>query len=71
MEYTIFDADQHYYEAEDCLTRFASERMKTEKYVRWLTEADGKRKRLFIGNHIVDVIGNTPGQWEMLTWRLF
>lgn len=58
MDYTIFDADQHYYEAEDCLTRFASERMKSEKYVRWLTEADGKRKRLIIANRIVDVIGN-------------
>lgn len=58
MEFTIFDADQHYYEAEDCLTRYASERMKSEKYVRWLTEADGKRKRLILGNRIVDVIGN-------------
>jgi predicted TIM-barrel fold metal-dependent hydrolase len=58
MEYTIFDADQHYYEAEDCLTRFASARMQSEKYVRWLTEADGKRKRLIIGKQLVDVIGN-------------
>lgn len=58
MAYRIFDADQHYYEAEDCLTRFASARMKTDKYVRWLTEADGKRKRLVVANRIVDVIGN-------------
>src|SRR5262249_38263466 len=58
MDFRIFDADQHYYEAEDCLTRFASARMKTEKFVRWVTEADGKRKRLLIGDQIAAVIGN-------------
>lgn len=58
MDFKIFDADQHYYEAEDCLTRFASARMKTEKFVRWVTEADGKRKRLLLGNQLVNVIGN-------------
>jgi predicted TIM-barrel fold metal-dependent hydrolase len=68
MDLEIFDADQHYYEAEDCFTRFASQRMKTEKFIRWVTEADGKRKRLFAGGRQVDVIGNptfdpitTPG----------
>ncbi len=54
----IFDADQHYYEAEDCFTRYASERMKTEKFVRWVTEADGKRRRLFVGGREANVIGN-------------
>jgi predicted TIM-barrel fold metal-dependent hydrolase len=58
MESGFFDADQHYYEAEDCFTRYASERMKTEKFVRWMTEADGKRKRLFIGGREASVIGN-------------
>lgn len=58
MSFEIFDADQHYYEAEDCFTRFASQRMKTEKYVRWVTEADGKRKRLFVGGRDANVIGN-------------
>jgi predicted TIM-barrel fold metal-dependent hydrolase len=57
-DFKIFDADQHYYEAEDCFTRFASERMKSEKFVRWLTEADGKRKRLFVGGREANVIGN-------------
>ncbi len=54
----IFDADQHYYEAEDCFTRYASQRMKTEKFIRWVTEADGKRKRLFAGGREANVIGN-------------
>jgi predicted TIM-barrel fold metal-dependent hydrolase len=58
VDFGIFDADQHYYEAEDCFTRFASERMKNEKFVRWMTEADGKRKRLFVGGREANVIGN-------------
>src|SRR5687767_7236946 len=58
MDFGLFDADQHYYEAEDCFTRFASDRMKSEKFVRWVTEADGKRKRLFVGGRDANVIGN-------------
>lgn len=71
MDFGIFDADQHYYEAEDCFTRYASERMKSEKFVRWMTEADGKRRRLFAGAKEVNVIGNptfnpiaTPGVYH-------
>ena len=48
MDFGIFDADQHYYEAEDCLTRHATDRMRAMKAVRWITEMDGKRKRLVI-----------------------
>jgi predicted TIM-barrel fold metal-dependent hydrolase len=58
MEFGIFDSDQHYYEAEDCFTRYASQRMVTEKFVRWVTEADGKRRRLFVGGKEANVIGN-------------
>lgn len=58
MDFGIFDADQHYYEAEDCLTRHASTRMQTMKAVRWITEADGKRRRLVIDERITGVIGN-------------
>lgn len=58
MSVQIFDADEHYYEAEDAFTRYASDRMKKEKFVRFVTEADGKRKRLLAGNKVVDVIGN-------------
>ena len=58
MEFQLFDADNHYYEAEDAFTRYASERMKASRYVRWLTEADGKRRRLFFGDREARVIGN-------------
>jgi predicted TIM-barrel fold metal-dependent hydrolase len=58
VDYRVFDADQHYYEAEDAFTRFASKRMQERKYVRWLNEGDGKRKRLIVGSRIADVIGN-------------
>lgn len=58
MDFGIFDADQHYYESEDAFTRYASQRMQQEKYIRWVTELDGKRKRLFCGGRQVDVIGN-------------
>lgn len=57
-DFGLFDADQHYYEAEDAFTRFASRRMQDEKFIRWVTELDGKRKRLFAGGREVDVIGN-------------
>jgi predicted TIM-barrel fold metal-dependent hydrolase len=58
MDSGIFDADQHYYESEDCFTRFASKRMQSEKYIRWVTEADGKRKRLFVAGQDANIIGN-------------
>jgi hypothetical protein len=40
------------------LTRYASERMQKEKFIRWVTEADGKRRRLFVGGKDANVIGN-------------
>jgi predicted TIM-barrel fold metal-dependent hydrolase len=58
MEFAMFDADNHYYEAEDAFTRFASDRMRAERFVRWLSEADGKRRRLFFGPREANVIGN-------------
>ena len=58
MTFRVFDADQHYYEAEDCLTRYASKRMQAMKSVRWLTEADGKRRRLIIADQVTTTIGN-------------
>jgi predicted TIM-barrel fold metal-dependent hydrolase len=77
MNIGFFDADEHYYEAEDAFTRFASQRMKSERFIRWLTEADGKRKRLFAGSRQVDVIPNptftpitTPGIYHETLKRL-
>jgi predicted TIM-barrel fold metal-dependent hydrolase len=71
MDFGIFDADEHYYEAEDCFTRYASERMKAEKSVRWVSELDGKRRRLFVCGKEANVIPNptfnpiaTPGVYH-------
>jgi predicted TIM-barrel fold metal-dependent hydrolase len=58
VDFKFFDADNHYYEAEDAFTRYASDRMKNRGYVRWLTEPDGKRKRLFFGAREADVVSN-------------
>ncbi|TAK98742.1 MAG: amidohydrolase [Rhodospirillaceae bacterium] len=58
MDFRIFDADQHYYEREDCFTRYAGKRMVAEKAVRWVTEADGKRRRLLVGGQAFTTIGN-------------
>jgi predicted TIM-barrel fold metal-dependent hydrolase len=58
VDFKFFDADNHYYEAEDAFTRYPSDRMAKERYVRWLTEADGKRRRLFFGTQEADVVSN-------------
>jgi predicted TIM-barrel fold metal-dependent hydrolase len=58
MDYLYFDADNHYYETEDAFTRYASDAMRSRRFVRWLTESDGKRRRLFFGGREVNVIGN-------------
>ena len=58
MDFKFFDADNHYYEAEDAFTRYPSDRMASERYVRWLTEADGKRRRLFFGTREADTVTN-------------
>jgi predicted TIM-barrel fold metal-dependent hydrolase len=58
VDFKFFDADNHYYEAEDAFTRYPSDRMASERYVRWLTEADGKRKRLLFGTREADTVSN-------------
>lgn len=58
MDLKIVDADNHYYEPADAFTRHASPRMVHEQFVRWLTEADGKRKRLLFGDQMVSMIAN-------------
>jgi predicted TIM-barrel fold metal-dependent hydrolase len=54
MDYGIFDADNHYYEAEDAFLRYADE--KVRKHVRWVSE--GKRRFLLFGNSIPLAIPN-------------
>ena len=46
MDFKLFDADNHYYEAEDAFTRYGDERVK--RYVRWVN--DGKRRHIMFGN---------------------
>jgi predicted TIM-barrel fold metal-dependent hydrolase len=58
VDFKFFDADNHYYEAEDAFTRYPSERMAKERYVRWMTESDGKRRRLFFGTQEADTVTN-------------
>jgi predicted TIM-barrel fold metal-dependent hydrolase len=48
MDYQLFDADNHYYEAEDAFTRYGDERVK--KFVRWVSE--GKKKHLLFGERM-------------------
>jgi predicted TIM-barrel fold metal-dependent hydrolase len=46
MDYELFDADNHYYEAEDCFTRYGDESVR--KFVHWVSE--GKRRHLLFGD---------------------
>jgi predicted TIM-barrel fold metal-dependent hydrolase len=46
MDYQLIDADNHYYESEDCFTRHGDESVK--KFVRWVSE--GKRRHLLFGD---------------------
>ncbi len=77
MDFKFFDADNHYYEAEDAFTRYASPRMARGRYVRWLTEGDGKRRRLFFGAREADVVSNptfnpviSPGAYHQVLKEL-
>jgi hypothetical protein len=40
VEYRLFDADNHYYEAEDAFTRHGDDEVR--RFVRWVSE--GKRR---------------------------
>ncbi|HLN15561.1 MAG TPA: amidohydrolase family protein [Acidimicrobiales bacterium] len=46
MDFQLFDADNHYYEAPDCFTRHGDETVR--RYVRWVSE--GKRRHLLFGD---------------------
>ena len=66
MDYQLFDADNHYYEARDTFTRHGDG--KVRRYVRWIS--DGKRERLLFGDRMEAGIPNPtfnpiskPGAW--------
>ena len=46
MDYRLIDADNHYYETEDCFTRHGDDQVK--RFVRWVSE--GKRRHLLFGD---------------------
>ena len=54
LGYSLIDADNHYYEAEDAFTRHGDESVK--RYVRWIQE--GKRRKLVFGDQIADTPAN-------------
>ncbi len=47
MDFQLFDSDNHYYEPDDCFTRYGDETVK--RYVTWVSE--GKKRHLLFGNH--------------------
>jgi predicted TIM-barrel fold metal-dependent hydrolase len=48
MDFALFDADNHYYEAEDAFLRFGDESVK--RFVRWV--GDGKKRHLLFGDRV-------------------
>ena len=54
MDFKLFDADNHYYEAEDAFTRYGDERVK--RYVRWVN--DGKRRHIMFGDRLSTGVPN-------------
>ncbi len=54
MDFELFDADNHYYEAEDAFTRYGDERVK--RFVRWVSE--GKKRHLMFGGQLSTGVPN-------------
>lgn len=54
MDYAFVDADNHYYETEDCFTRYGDEDVR--KFVKWVQQ--GKRKYLLFGNVMQTMVAN-------------
>ncbi len=54
MDYLLFDADNHYYEAEDAFSRHGDEEVKA--FVRWVSE--GKKRHIMFGNAVSTSLPN-------------
>ena len=54
MEYGLVDADNHYYESEDCFTRFGDEEI--ERFVKWYSQ--GKKRFLAFGQTFQTMVPN-------------
>ena len=56
LGFSLIDADNHYYEAEDAFTRHGDEDVK--RFVRWIQE--GKRRKLVFGENDLRHACRTP-----------
>jgi len=56
LDYGMVDADNHYYEPMDALTRHLPDHRRRDAY--WVTEDETGRKRLVIGGRIWDYLAN-------------
>jgi predicted TIM-barrel fold metal-dependent hydrolase len=54
VDYALIDADNHYYEPEDCFTRYGDEDVK--RFVKWVSQ--GKKKFLLLGNVMQTMVAN-------------
>jgi predicted TIM-barrel fold metal-dependent hydrolase len=54
MDDRFFDADNHYYEAEDAFTRYGD--AEVQRFVRWVSE--GKRRHIMFGNVMQTMVPN-------------
>jgi len=54
VDYALIDADNHYYEPEDCFTRYGDEDVK--RFVKWVSQ--GKKKYLLLGNVMQTMVAN-------------
>src|SRR5262245_52830012 len=54
VEYGLIDADNHYYEPEDCFTRYGDESV--NRFVKWVSQ--GKRKYVMFGNVTQTMVAN-------------
>jgi predicted TIM-barrel fold metal-dependent hydrolase len=54
MEYGLVDADNHYYESEDCFTRYGDEDV--QRFVKWVSQ--GKKKFVMFGNVMQTMVAN-------------
>jgi hypothetical protein len=54
VDYALIDADNHYYEPEDCFTRYGDEDVK--RFVKWVSQC--KKKHLLLGNVMQTMVAN-------------
>ena len=56
LDYGMVDADNHYYEPTDALTRYLPDERRRDVY--WVSEVDSGRKRLVIGGRVWEYLAN-------------